>query len=62
MNGLNQTYTLSATPNPTSSLRIFRNGIRLRMTTDFTLNVAVLTFVSGQIPQTGDIVIAEYRY
>jgi hypothetical protein len=62
VNGLNQTFTLANAPNPTSSLRIFRNGIRLRNIVDFTLNSSTLTFVSGQIPQTGDIIIAEYRH
>jgi len=62
VNGLNQTFELANTPNPTVSLKLFRNGIRLRQTVDWTINGTTLTFVSGQIPQAGDIVIAEYRY
>jgi len=61
IDGSNLVFTLSATPNPSSSLELYRNGIRLSPTVDYTLAGNTVTFVSGAQPQTGDIVRATYR-
>ena len=61
INGSNLVFTLTATPNPSSSLELFRNGIRLSPTVDFTLSVNTVIFFSGAQPQAGDILRASYR-
>jgi hypothetical protein len=61
VNGSNLIFTLVSTPSPGSSLELFRNGIRLSPSVDFTLTGNTITFVSGAQPQTGDILRASYR-
>jgi hypothetical protein len=60
VNSTNQSYTLAHTPNPAASLRLFLNGQRLVSTGDFTLVTATITTVGT--PQTGDVLVADYRY
>jgi hypothetical protein len=61
MNGLNASFTLSQTPSPAASLAVFRNGIRLTSSVDYTANGAAITFVSNFVPQGGDTVVCSYR-
>lgn len=61
LNGLNAQFTLSSAPVPALSLHLYRNGILQRAGTDYTLDGALVTFVSGAIPQPGDILLASYR-
>ncbi len=58
-------------PIPWISLKVFRNGIRLRRCRDgvappcdYTLVAPYnkLVFVPLQIPQPGDLLLADYRY
>jgi hypothetical protein len=62
VNGSNQTFTLALTPNPTSSLQVFRNGILQRTSVDFSINGPILTFNTLSIPQSGDNVQTWYRH
>lgn len=71
VDGVNDTFTIVRAPIPWISLKIFRNGIRLRRCRDgvagpcdYTLIAPYnkLVFVPGQIPQPGDMILADYRY
>jgi hypothetical protein len=61
LNGVNATFTLVSAPIPASSLAIFRNGLLLRQTGDFTITGNTIVFVAGAIPQSADAVLASYR-
>lgn len=62
INGLNQTFLLTYPPSPPESLELFRNGLLLRPGVDYTLNGAGISFFLVSTPQTGDSVLARYRY
>ncbi len=61
INGANPTFTLVDTPNPASSLLLYRNGMLMKSNLDFTLSAGTINFLSASIPQTGDILLASYR-
>ena len=61
VNGVNGSFTLSQVPSPASSVTIFRNGMRLMSGLDYTISTNALTFASGNIPQSGDVVLCSYR-
>jgi hypothetical protein len=56
-------FVLAHTPSA-GTLRVYQNGIRRQAgaTNDYTLATATITFVAGSIPQTGDILLADYSY
>lgn len=63
INGVNVSFTLAHPPNPVASLRLYKNGVLLLQNTDYTLNGATIAFSGAQTtPQTGDSLIAYYRY
>jgi len=71
IDGVNDTFTIVRAPLPWISLKVFRNGIRLRRCRDgiagpcdYVLIAPYnkLVFVPGQIPQSGDLLLADYRY
>ncbi|HEX5230150.1 MAG TPA: hypothetical protein VFW44_20700 [Bryobacteraceae bacterium] len=61
INGVNATFTLAQSPSPTTSLAVYRNGLRLSAGVDYTLSGSVITFLSGAVPQTSDILLCSYR-
>lgn len=63
VNGVNTTFTLAHTPT-TGCLHLYKNGLRLTpgSSYDYTISTATITFMSGNIPQTGDLLLADYRY
>ena len=61
VDGSNTVFTLSGSPSPSLSLQVFRNGILQRIGVDYSLAGGTVTFVSGAIPQSGDIVQTYYR-
>ncbi|MCS7025695.1 MAG: hypothetical protein NZV14_12915 [Bryobacteraceae bacterium] len=61
LNGSNATFTLSNTPNPASSLQLFRNGVMQKAGLDYTLAGNTITFAPTSIPQANDILLASYR-
>lgn len=61
INGTNAVFTLANPPSPVASLQVFRNGLLQRSSVDYTLAGNVVTFLSGSIPQSGDLVTANYR-
>jgi hypothetical protein len=61
INGVNTSFTLASAPNPSNSLRLFRNGVLLSPGGDYTLSGSAITIISAT-PQTGDSLAAYYRH
>jgi hypothetical protein len=59
VNGSNTAFTLASTP-ATSSLNLYKNGIRLKAGgADYTLSGSTITFVTA--PPTGAVLLADYN-
>lgn len=61
IDGNNAVFTLANTPSPAASLTLFRNGIALKATVDYTLTGSTIQFLAGAVPQLGDTLLAWYR-
>jgi hypothetical protein len=61
IDGVNTSFTLSQAPSPSSSLEVFRNGLRLTSGLDYTASNNTLTFGGGYVPQSGDVLLCSYR-
>jgi hypothetical protein len=61
LNGVNATFSLANTPNPATSLELFRNGLLLQQNLDYSLSGSAITFQSGTVPQPSDTLQAFYR-
>jgi hypothetical protein len=61
INGVNGVFTLTQTPSPTTSLAVYRNGLLLTAGVDYTLSGAVITFMTGLVPQSSDTLSCSYR-
>ncbi|HTW65383.1 MAG TPA: hypothetical protein VME17_12230 [Bryobacteraceae bacterium] len=61
VNGVNAAFTLSQTPSPSTSLIVYRNGVRQTVGVDYTVTGSAITFLSTLVPQTGDILLCSYR-
>jgi hypothetical protein len=61
VDGSNVGFTLSAVPNPATSLALYRNGVLQEAGVDYTLSANNLVFVTASTPQPGDMVTASYR-
>jgi hypothetical protein len=62
IDGVNTVFNLIFTPAPSSSLELFRNGLRLQAGADYTLNGKAINFFVASLPQPGDLLSASYRY
>ena len=64
INGSNPTFTLPAdeTPNPSSSLNLYVNGIRYTDGNQYDLAGNTITYRAAFIPQIGDQHISNYRF
>ncbi|MBS1877392.1 MAG: hypothetical protein JSU00_29540 [Acidobacteria bacterium] len=62
IDGSNASFTLGASPSPALSLELYRNGLLLKQSVDYSLSGGTITFFSGAIPRAGDLVTAFYRY
>lgn len=61
VNGVNVTFTLAHTPNPSASLQFFVNGqLQAPVGVDFTLSTDTITV--NIAPPTDSILLAWYRY
>jgi hypothetical protein len=56
----NTVLTLAHAPSPASSLRVFRNSVRQRVTTDYALSGTTLTLVLAL--SSTDVIVVDYRY
>jgi len=61
VNGSNAVFTLASAPSPVGSLELYRNGLFQRQDVDYQLSVNTITFFLGSVPQTGDLLVANYR-
>ncbi len=62
VNGANTAFTLAFAPSPAASLELYLNGLRLEAGTDYQISGNALTFLTVSTPQTGDLLLANYRY
>ena len=63
INGVNLVFTLGAAPNPSTSLKLYKNGLLLSPSVDYTLSGATVTFSgTATTPQTGDSLVASFRH
>ncbi|MEO8097174.1 MAG: hypothetical protein ABI811_05690 [Acidobacteriota bacterium] len=62
VNSSNLTFVLTHPPDPPASLHLYRNGLLMRSTTDYTLSGNAVTFFVASTPQTGDLLLASYRF
>ncbi len=62
IDGANRQFSLSQSPQPASSLLLYRNGILQRAGVDFTLSGQQITFCEMCTPLPGDILQAYYRW
>ncbi|MDQ1471534.1 MAG: hypothetical protein QOJ99_3014 [Bryobacterales bacterium] len=60
VDGTNNTFTLLNAPSGLS-LSLFRNGMYMKASFDYTLNGSTLRFVPGIVPQPLDTLVANYR-
>ncbi len=62
VNGTNVDFTLASTP-AAGSLHLHKNGLRQSpgASKDYTITGATITFVAGNVPQSGDLLLADYR-
>ncbi len=61
INGVNTVFTTSQTPSPSTSLAVFRNGLRMTLGVDYTFSGVVITFMTGLAPQSSDTLTCSYR-
>ena len=62
INGTNLSFSLQNSPNPTISLKLFKNGALLQQNVDYTISNQTITFASTAVtPTTGDSLAAYYR-
>ncbi|HTB12196.1 MAG TPA: hypothetical protein VK752_11520 [Bryobacteraceae bacterium] len=62
INGTNTAFTLAFTPSPTSSVQLYLNGLRQDQGLDYTISGSTISFTTFSAPQTGDVLLASYRY
>lgn len=62
INGTNATFTVAFAPSPASSIQLYLNGLRMDQGLDYTISGSTITFASASLPQTGDVLLANYRY
>jgi hypothetical protein len=62
VNGVNTAFTLAFAPSPAASLQLYLNGLRMEAGTDYLLTGNAVTFLTASTPQTGDLLLANYRY
>jgi hypothetical protein len=61
VDGSNAVFSLAATPQPSSSLTIYRNGLLQKPAVDYTLSGRNIQFVAAATPQPSDILLTSYR-
>ena len=59
INSSNTIFTIANTPSPSSSLKVYLNGARQRITEDFSFSGTTITFTIA--PPTGSVLLVDYR-
>ncbi|MGA7412270.1 MAG: hypothetical protein WBW33_17465 [Bryobacteraceae bacterium] len=60
--GTNTAFTLAYPPVSGSALRLYKNGVLLEASLDYTVSSAAITFINGAQPNPGDTLLAYYRH
>lgn len=58
-NGVNKVFTVNGVVSPANSLKVYKNGQRLRLTTDYTFAGNTITLVTA--PESDELLYADYR-
>ena len=61
LDGTNVTFTLANAPNPSTSLHLYRNGLRQKLGFDYTFSGSTIVFLTVATPQPGDTLLVDYR-
>ncbi len=61
VDGSNAMFTLTAIPNPSTSLSVYRNGMLMKPSLDYNATGNSVQFVAASTPQPGDTLLASYR-
>jgi hypothetical protein len=61
LDGVNAAFALAHTP-VSGSLKLYVNGVRQTPGTHHTVSGSTITFEAGYIPESGDVLNADYRY
>ena len=61
VNGSNTTFTIANTPT-SGSVKLYRNGIRLKSGAGNDYTITTVTITTAQAPESGDVLLADYRY
>ncbi|HYO82018.1 MAG TPA: hypothetical protein VES20_11485 [Bryobacteraceae bacterium] len=61
LNGSNGVFTLTTAPAPASSLALYRNGLLQRVGVNYEIAGSTITFTTGNIPGSGDVLLSSYR-
>ncbi|HEV3332078.1 MAG TPA: hypothetical protein VG096_13905 [Bryobacteraceae bacterium] len=61
VDGVNANFTVSGIPNPASSLAVYRNGLLMAVTVDYTFSGQMIQFMPASVPVPGDALLATYR-
>lgn len=62
VDGSNVVFTLRFAPSPAGSLDLYRNGLLMEQSLDYTLTTNSIHFFLAATPQPGDVLVASYRY
>jgi hypothetical protein len=62
LNGSNAAFVLTFAPSPAGSLKIYKNGILLRASIDYSVSGTTINFVNASIPRSADSLVAFYRH
>jgi len=60
INGVNTTFSVSSATAVASTIAVYLNGMRLSPGADYALNQAAIVFLPSSVPQSGDLVAADY--
>jgi len=61
IDGTNNIFTLPVSPNPVSSLQLYKNGQLMKMDIAYTLVGNTITFNFLYVPKSNDVVWANYQ-
>ncbi len=62
IDGINPAFSLAKTPVTGSALRVYKNGVLLEASLDYTLAGNAIIFINGALPNPGDTLLAYYRH
>ena len=61
VDGSNTSFSLTAMPDPPTSLAVYRNGLLQKIVQDYTVAGRTVQFVAANAPAPGDTLLASYR-